>query len=85
MASGCPVIPSDSGNIPRVVGEAGIVFPEDDPRELAARIDAILGDPAVRHQLRRRAIERVEREFEWTVRARQMTSLFHSALSDALQ
>ena len=85
MASGCPVIASDSGNMPRVVGDAGMVFPEDDARELAARIDAILGDPAVRHQLRRRAIERAEREFEWTVRARQMTSFFHSALSDGLR
>ncbi len=81
MASGCPVIASDSGNMPRVVGNAGLIFPEDDMSALAQALDRLLGHEHERHEIQRRCIERVEGVFEWSVRARAMLEVFENASS----
>ncbi len=49
MACAVPVIGSDSGEIPNVIGEAGLVFPEDDLEALAACL-AELAHSAPRRQ-----------------------------------
>ena len=41
MACEVPVIGSDSGEIPVVVGDAGLIFPEGDSEALADRIEQI--------------------------------------------
>ena len=46
MACTIPVIGSDSGAIPEVIGDGGIVFPEGDATALAAQIDRLRSDPA---------------------------------------
>ena len=76
MAAGCPIIASTSGNIPRVVGRAGKLFPEDDPSALAAVLDDVLSDRDERGELQRRGIARVGEAFEWSVRARSMAHVF---------
>jgi len=47
QACGIPVIGSESGAIPSVVGDGGWVVPESDPAAITALLDAIAGDPAV--------------------------------------
>jgi len=61
MACGVPVIGSDSGEIPNVIGNAGIVFPEGDSQALAAHLrhlrDALQERRALGQQARQRVIE----------------------------
>ena len=76
MAAGCPIVASTSGNIPRVVGNAGKLFPEDDAAALAAALDDVLADPNERGELQQRGIERVKVAFTWSVRARSMAHVF---------
>jgi len=76
MAAGCPIVASTSGNIPRVVGDAGKLFPEDDVSALVAALDDVLGDPDERGELQQRGIARVSEAFEWSVRARSMVHVF---------
>ncbi|KKI99394.1 hormogonium polysaccharide biosynthesis glycosyltransferase HpsO [Prochlorothrix hollandica] len=45
MACGVPVIGSDSGEIPHVIGEAGLVFPEGKGTELADRLRLLMDQP----------------------------------------
>ena len=45
MACGTPVIGSDSGEIPHVIGDAGLIFPEGDIEALALMLDNLLSDP----------------------------------------
>jgi len=45
MASGVPVIGSDSGAIPEVIGEHGKIFREGDAENLAQSIMELLSDP----------------------------------------
>jgi len=59
MACGVPVVGSDSGEIPNVIGEAGLVFAEGDERALRARLSQLMADPALREELARRGRERV--------------------------
>src|SRR5262249_12965257 len=42
MAAGVPVIGSSSGAIPEVIGEAGLLFPENDARALRVQLTTLL-------------------------------------------
>ncbi len=62
MAMGIPVVGSDSGEIPRVIGDAGLIFPEGDVRALVAALQA-LRDRSLRERLVARADLRVRSHF----------------------
>jgi glycosyltransferase involved in cell wall biosynthesis len=66
MACGVPVIGSDSGEIPRVIGDAGLVFAEGDAEQLAHCVRLLAEQPQVHRSLaqtaRRRAIEQFSME-----------------------
>lgn len=64
MASGTPVVCSAAGALPEVAGDAALFFDPRDPREIAARIAAVLGDDAVRGRLIARGLDR-SRDFDW--------------------
>ena len=61
MACGTPVIGSDSGAIPQVIGKAGIVFPEGDRRALASALQSI---PSKAAGLRKLGLKRAK-EYSW--------------------
>ncbi len=59
MACAVPVVGSDSGEIPNVIGDAGLVFPEDDVEELAQQLQRLSDEPVLREGLARAGRERV--------------------------
>ena len=59
MACETPVIGSDSGEIPNVIGDAGLIFPEGDAEALANAIRRLMQDEDLRRDLARRGRERV--------------------------
>ena len=59
MACETPVIGSDSGEIPHVIGDAGLIFPEGNAAELAARVRQLLDDPQLYAELAARGRQRV--------------------------
>lgn len=63
MACGVPVIGSDSGEIPNVIGDAGVIVPEGDVPALARALDALIQNPAQRNELGTRGCERVRAHF----------------------
>ena len=81
MACGVPVLGSDSGEIPHVVGGAGVIAPEDDAAAWTRAIDALLADPARRAELAARGRARIEAEFALPVVARRHLDFFR-ALAD---
>lgn len=58
FASGVPVIGSDSGEIPFVIGDAGRVVPEHAPEAWARTIQELLQEPETRKILAQRGLER---------------------------
>ena len=71
FACGVPVVASDSGEIPFVVGDAAVVLPEADVSVWTRTLDALAADPARRDELRRRGRARAESTFAWPIVARQ--------------
>ncbi len=63
MACEVPVIGSDSGEIPNVIGDAGIIVPEGDAQTLALRIWELMEDRVRRLELAARGRQRVLRYF----------------------
>jgi glycosyltransferase involved in cell wall biosynthesis len=59
MACEVPVVGSNSGEIPNVIGDAGIVTPEGDADALAAAFRKLMADPALARELGRRGRGRV--------------------------
>lgn len=59
MASGLPVVGSDSGAIPDVIGEAGLVVPEGDATALAEALRRLMHDAPLRARLGQQGRERV--------------------------
>ncbi|MCS6964985.1 glycosyltransferase [Thermoflexus sp.] len=58
MACGVPVVGSDSGAIPEVMGDAGLIFPEGDAAALADRLRRLMEDPGLRRELGERGYRR---------------------------
>jgi glycosyltransferase involved in cell wall biosynthesis len=63
MSCGRPVVTTECGSLPYVVGDGGVVCPERDAAALADGIVDLLGDDDRRERLGRRARERVREEF----------------------
>ena len=63
MACGVPVAGSSCGEIPNVVGDAGVVVPEGDPTALRRALADLLADPARRAALGAAGVERARRLF----------------------
>lgn len=73
------VVGSDSGEIPNVIGDAGLIFHEGDGRDLAGRLRRLMEDSALRESLGRRGRERVLEYFAHA-RIAEKTLSFYSRI-----
>jgi glycosyltransferase involved in cell wall biosynthesis len=71
-----PVVASDSGEIPHVVRDAGVVVGEADRGAWVSAIESLLGDPDRRGDLARRGRARAESVYAWPVVAREHLNFF---------
>ena len=75
-ACGTPVIGSDSGAIPEIVGKAGIIVPEGDARALAEAIKRLQAEPSVALRLGRIGRQQVQDHYEWQRIAERMRAIY---------
>jgi len=80
MSCSVPVIGSSSGEIPNVIGDAGVIFPEGDVPALAAAIHRLAEDGALRAELGRRGRARVLERYTQAALARQYYEVYRSML-----
>jgi glycosyltransferase involved in cell wall biosynthesis len=80
-ACGLPVIGSDCGEIPHVVGDAGIILGETDEGEWARSVSALLESPRDRADLGERGLDRSRSEFAWPVIAARYLDYFEELLA----
>lgn len=76
FACGVPVVASDSGEIPYVVGNAGVIVSEGNIADWASTLARLIADAGFRADLGRRGRERAEAVFDWSVVARQHSAFF---------
>jgi glycosyltransferase involved in cell wall biosynthesis len=80
MKCGAPVIASNRGSIPEVVGDAGLVIDAEDDGALAAGVTRLLQDRTFHRELRQRGFARAE-EFSWPKPADRILDAYRFALS----
>lgn len=81
MACGVPVVASDSGEIPHVVADAGLILPEADPQAWTRALAELLDDPNKRRELAQRGVERARSLYAWPVVAQAHRDFFAKLLS----
>src|SRR5690606_15764829 len=75
MASGVPVITSNSTALPEVVGDAGLTFDPGDAQALARHLQALLEDPSLRERCRERGLAQA-RGYTWEAAASVLRQAF---------
>jgi starch synthase len=83
MACETAVVATRVGGIPEVVvdGETGWLVEPGDAAAMAARVNALLADPALAAQFGRSGRERVIRDFSWPAIAARTTELYASVVA----
>jgi len=76
MASGLPVIASNSGACPEVVGNAGILFNQGNSTDLAEKIVTLSFDKGLSRKLAKAGQKRVKKVFCWKDKIRQYWELY---------
>lgn len=82
MACGVPVITSSRASLPEVVGDAALLL--EDPleaEEIAARVEEVISDPALRARLVEKGREKA-RAFTWEKAAAQVLEIYDRVMEE---
>jgi len=80
MAFGLPIIASDSGACPEVIGKAGIFFKQGDYKDLGEKILKVMTDLRLRRQLAELGLKRVKQAFSIEDHIRKHINLYKRIL-----
>ncbi len=80
MACGAPVVASDTGAHPEVLGDAALLVPPTDVRAIADAVERVLVDPVLAATLRERGLRRAA-AFTWRVAAERTAEVYERALA----
>ena len=59
MSCEVPVVGSDSGEIPNVIGDSGLVFKEGDINDFSSKLELLVNDVDLRGELTKKGRQRV--------------------------
>ncbi len=82
MASGTPLVVSNTGALPEVVGDAAVQVPPGDPEALAAALRRLHDSPSERGRIGQAAWRRVQERYAWPAVARQTADRYAAAIAD---
>lgn len=82
MACKVPVIGSTCGAIPEVIGDAGLVFRENDAADLSEKLRKLIGNSNLRQELATAGRKRVEENYTWEFAARQIYKAYLKVLEE---
>ena len=80
MTCGAPVIASDRGALPEVVGDAGLLVDAEDDKQLAQHLMRVLDSPAVGQQLREQGFAHAA-QFSWRNTAQRILDSYTRVVS----
>jgi glycosyltransferase involved in cell wall biosynthesis len=75
LACGTPVIASNRGSLPEIVGDGGLLLEPDHVEGLAAAMQKLLNDDTLREDLRRKGLTHAAR-FSWEKTARETLAVY---------
>lgn len=80
MACGVPLISTDGGALPEVVGDAGVTVPVENSAALADAIARVFDDESLQQRLAANGRARIEQAFCWRKSAREMVEFYQRVL-----
>ena len=80
LSCGVPLVATDGGSLPEVVGDAGIVVPHSNPPALARAIDTLLRDENRRADMSIKARQHILDNFKWERCAREVVQLYRQTI-----
>lgn len=83
MATALPLVGTRVGGIPAIIadGTTGLLVDPAQPQALAAALDTLIADRALRMRFGAAARVRTEREFSWTTIARRTVEIYRACLA----
>jgi L-malate glycosyltransferase len=78
MACRVPVIGSDSGEIPNVIDDAGLVFPEGDVAQLTDRLTQLISDPDLAQAIGQKGYQRTMAKYTNRALAKDLLAFYRS-------
>ncbi len=81
MACGVPVVATNGGSLPEVVGDAGLIVPHSNPDALAKAISELLDDPSRRAQVGAACYRRIQDKFLWSRAAADAVNVYKEAIA----
>ena len=85
MGFGNCVVVSDIPENLETIGNAGIAFRKNDPKDLADKLQMLIDNPSEVGKYKRLAIERVQKHYSWEVVTDQYEQLFYRLLNEFSQ
>jgi glycosyltransferase involved in cell wall biosynthesis len=80
MACKVPVVSTDGGSLPEVVGDAGVIVPKKDGAALAKAIGELLDDPVRQARLGEAGYERIHERFLWSRCAANLVDVYRDVI-----
>lgn len=80
MACKVPVVGSSSGEIPNVVGDAGLIFEEGNAKALSESLDMLMRDETQREQMVLKGLNRVKEMYTWSAVAERLIEIYKEIL-----
>jgi glycosyltransferase involved in cell wall biosynthesis len=81
LSCGVPLVATNGGSLPEVVGDAGIVVPHSNPPALADAIDALLNDPEKRAEMSIKARQHILDKFKWERCALEVVDMYRETIA----
>ncbi len=82
MACEVPVVSTDGGALPEVVGDAGVMVPVKDSEAIANAVEALLNDPQERERLGKLGREHILEKFCWQKCAQSFVDYYEKVIAD---
>ena len=76
MACKIPVVGSDSGEIPVVIGDAGLIFKSGDCHSLHSKLMQVYNDQSLAVKIAEAGYQRVKEKYSWAVVGEQIINLW---------
>ena len=82
LATGLPVVASDLGAMPEILGEAGLLFPPGQPEALAERVARLWARPDVQREMQQQARSRYLAHYTAQPNYERLMSIYHQTTTD---
>lgn len=81
LSCGVPLVSTDGGSLPEIVGDAGIVVPHSNPEALAGAVADLLNNPGKRDELSLRGRKRILENFTWSRCAGEVVDMYRATMA----